>query len=133
MDIKLVRFQLPEFLKKFEKKVLTNKVPHGILHNVNRNNTNESEEKAMISIKIFRNKENTSKFLEVHNDFNGHWTVRQYMYGFNYNKNYTGDKKLHRIRKAQLTELLKDYDFVSSEWKSRFGTVGTIWNSTDKW
>lgn len=87
----------------------------------------------MLSITVYRNKRNTSKFLEVHSYLDGHQSVRQYMYGFNYNKNYTGDKKLHRIRKAQLTELLIDYDFVISEWKNRFGTVGSIWNSTDNW
>lgn len=78
----------------------------------------------MISITVYRNKRNTNKFLEVHSYFDGHQSVRQYLYGFNYHKNYTGDGCLHRIRKPNLVELISDYDFVSQQVISH-GTICT--------
>lgn len=68
-------------------------------------------------IKIYRNKKNKNKYIEVHNDGYYHNTVKQYMYWEEVNvKNLLGDKKLHRWRKGNLTELLKDYEEVNNEY-----------------
>ena len=67
----------------------------------------------MTTIKIYRNKRNEHKYLEVRNDGHYHNAVRQYIYtpetacvGL------TGDGMLHRWRKENLAELLEDYDVV---------------------
>lgn len=71
-------------------------------------------------IKIYRNKRNGNKYIEVHNDGHYHNSVRQYI---EYNqkvagrkvgivRNYTGDGSLHRWRKGNLKELLDDYEEV---------------------
>lgn len=73
-------------------------------------------------IKIYRNKRNGNKYLEVHNDGHYHNTVKQYMY-WERNvltdellpkpiKNLIGDGCLHRWRKENLKELLDDYEEV---------------------
>lgn len=73
-------------------------------------------------IKIYRNKRNGNKYLEVHNDGHYHNTVKQYMY-WERNvltdellpkpiKNLIGDGCLHRWRKGNLKELLDDYEAV---------------------
>ena len=67
----------------------------------------------IVVIKIYRNKKNKNKYIEVHNDGYYHNTVKQYMYWTEVNvKNLLGDKKLHRWRKGNLTELLEDYEEV---------------------
>ncbi len=74
----------------------------------------------MTTIKIYRNKRNGSKFIEVRNDGYRHNSVRQYM-EWKIKKhgvlesiviNYTGDCCLHRWRKGNLLELLEDYEEV---------------------
>ena len=63
-----------------------------------------------MEITIYRNKRNENKYLEVHNDGYYHNSVRQYISTNNLHKpQYTGDGSLHRWRKENLTELLKDY------------------------
>lgn len=69
----------------------------------------------MATIKIYRNKRNEYKFLEVHNDGHFHNAVRQFMKWDNGVKNFTGDGKLHRWRKANLMELLADYSLVNAQ------------------
>lgn len=71
----------------------------------------------MTTIKIYRNKRNNHKYIEVHNDGHRHNTVRQYIETPIYIKgkkvslvrNYMGDGCLHRWRKENLSELLSDY------------------------
>lgn len=74
-------------------------------------------------IKLYRNKQNQNKYIEVHNDGHYHNSVRQFM-EWKYRKrgvllsttrNYTGDGVLHRWKKENLTELLKDYEEVSDD------------------
>lgn len=62
------------------------------------------------TIQLFRNKRNKNKYIEVHNDSHYHNAARQFMSWDNGVKNLLGDKKLHRIRKKFLEELLKDYE-----------------------
>ena len=69
---------------------------------------------------IYINKRNPNKFIEVHSDGHYHNSVKQYMYWYSdiltgkklYKpvKNLLGDQKLHRWRKANLKELLEDYE-----------------------
>lgn len=76
----------------------------------------------MTTVKIFRNKRNKNKYIEVHNDGYYHNSLKQYMYwernSFtgellqNPVKNVNGDGNLHRWRKANLDELLEDYELV---------------------
>ena len=68
--------------------------------------------KRKTTIKLFSNKRNPNKYIEVHNDGYSHNTVRQFMKWNNRVKNFTGDKKLHRWRKENLKELLEDYKEV---------------------
>ena len=74
----------------------------------------------MTTVKIYRNKRNGNKFIEVHNDGHYHNRVRQYM-EWNYRKrgvllsvtkNFNGDGVLHRWRAENLRELLEDYEEV---------------------
>ena len=75
----------------------------------------------MTTIKTYRNKRNPNKYLEVHNDGHYHNSLKQYMF-WSKNpdgavlsdpiKNVTGDRKLHRWRKENLTVLLEDYELV---------------------
>ncbi len=79
----------------------------------------------MTTIQIFRNNRNSNKFVEVHNDGHYHNSVKQYMYwGKNVVtgerlpkpvKNLLGDRKLHRLRKADLKSLLEDYEEVRNK------------------
>ena len=73
-----------------------------------------------MEVKIYQNKRNRQKYIEVHNDGHYHNSVRQYI---EYNqkvagrkvgivRNYTGDGCLHRWRKGNLKELLDDYEDV---------------------
>jgi len=76
----------------------------------------------MTTIQTFRNRRNPNKFVEVHNDGHYHNSVKQYMYWeanvitgerlLKSVKNLLGDRKLHRWRKANLNELLEDYEEV---------------------
>ena len=67
----------------------------------------------IVVIKIYRNKKNKNKYIEVHNDGYYHNAVKQYMYWTEVNvKNLLGDRKLHRWRKGNLKELLEDYEEV---------------------
>lgn len=64
-------------------------------------------------IKIYRNNRNYHKFLEIHNDGYYHNTVKQYMYFKEVDvRNDLGDKRLHRWKKDNLEELLKDYHLI---------------------
>lgn len=73
-----------------------------------------------MDIKIYQNKKNKCKYIEVHNDGHYHNTVRQYIEHdqkvagrkVGITRNYTGDGSLHRWRKDDLKELLKDYKEV---------------------
>lgn len=71
-------------------------------------------------VKVYRNKRNNNKYIEVYNDGHYHNSVRQYI---EHNqkvagrkvgivRNYTGDGSLHRWRKCNLKELLEDYKEV---------------------
>lgn len=68
-------------------------------------------------IRLYRNKRNTNKYLEVHNDGHYHNSVRQFMYWehrkrgvlLSVTKNFTGDGVLHRWSKGNLEKLLEDY------------------------
>lgn len=64
----------------------------------------------MTTIKIYRNKRNPNKKIEVHDDGHYHNSVRQFMYWNNGVKNLLGDRYLHRWRKKNLNELLEDYE-----------------------
>lgn len=64
----------------------------------------------MTTIRIYRNKRNTNKFLEIHEDGHSHWKVRQFILFENGVLNPTGDGFLHRWRKPWLTEVLEDYE-----------------------
>ena len=74
----------------------------------------------MTTIKLYRNKRNPHKFIEIHNDGHRHNSVRQFIqtewrkkgHLLSVVKNYTGDGSLHRWRKGNLTELLQDYEEV---------------------
>lgn len=62
--------------------------------------------------KVFRNKRNEHKFIEVHNDGHYHNTVRQFMHWKTESvnvKNLLGDRCLHRWRAQDLRDLLEDY------------------------
>lgn len=63
----------------------------------------------MATVKIYRNKRNEHKFLEVHNDGHYHNSVKQFMEWPNGVKNLIGDGVLHRWKKSDLNELLSDY------------------------
>ena len=74
----------------------------------------------MTTTRIYRNKLNENKYLEVHNDGYYHNTVRQYMEWehrkrgvvLSVVKNFTGDGVLHRWRIGNLKDLLADYEEV---------------------
>ena len=71
-------------------------------------------------VRIYANKRNPNKFIEVHSDGHYHNSVRQYTYWYSNPltgkklsepvKNLLGDQKLHRWRKENLKELLEDYE-----------------------
>lgn len=77
----------------------------------------------MTTIKIYRNKRNENKFIEVHNDGHYHNSVRQYIeWKYRHKgvlnsvtRNYNGDCRLHRWRKENLMELLEDYEEVKAK------------------
>lgn len=66
----------------------------------------------MTAITIYQNKQNTNKYIEVHNDGYYHNAVRQYMEWVDGVKNPTGDGFLHRIGKQCLNMLLADYTLL---------------------
>lgn len=68
----------------------------------------------MTTVKIYQNKKNKNKYLEVHNDGYYHNSLKQFMEWKNGVKNFTGDRKLHRWRKPNLMELLVDYSLVNA-------------------
>ncbi len=62
---------------------------------------------------LYVNKRNANKRLEVHYDGYGHYTVKQFIQNpITLHRNYTGDRCFHRWRKANLVELLKDYQLT---------------------
>ena len=63
-------------------------------------------------IRIFKNKRNPHKRLEIHNDGHYHNTVKAFMEFENGVINLLGDKKLHRWKKRNLAELLEDYEEI---------------------
>lgn len=65
------------------------------------------------TIKVYRNKRNKNKYIEVHNDGHYHNTVKQFMKWDNGVKNLLGDRCLYRWRKANLDELLSDYEEIN--------------------
>lgn len=79
----------------------------------------------MTTIWTFRNRRNPNKFIEIYNDGCYHNSIKQYMYWeANYItgerlpkpvKNLLGDRKLHRLRKADLKSLLEDYEEVRNK------------------
>ena len=88
------------------------------------NNSKENRKESMTTITIYRNKRNEHKFIEVHNDGHYHNSLKQYLQ-WERNvvtgeplqkpvKNITGDRRLHRWRKANLKELLEDYEPVTA-------------------
>lgn len=62
-----------------------------------------------MQIWFYKNKRNPHKYQEVHYDGYGHYLVREVMRFENDVINHIGDGKLHRWRKANLSELLEDY------------------------
>lgn len=68
--------------------------------------------KRKTTIKLYSNKRNSNKYIEVHNDGYSHNTIRQFMKWNNGVRNLLGDRKLHRWKKQNLTELLKDYEEI---------------------
>lgn len=68
----------------------------------------------MTTVKVYKNKRNGNKYIEVHNDGHYHNTVKQYMKWSNGVKNLLGDRRLHRWRKKNLTQLLEDYQEVTA-------------------
>ena len=64
------------------------------------------------TVRIYRNKVNRNKYLEIHNDGYYHNRVVQYMHWENGVKNTTKGSVLWRWKKANLDELLKDYELV---------------------
>lgn len=64
------------------------------------------------TVRIYRNKVNPNKYLEVHNDGYYHNRVVQYMHWENGVKNTTKGSVLWRWKKTNLNELLKDYELV---------------------
>ena len=88
------------------------------------NNSKENRKESMTTITIYRNKRNEHKFIEVHNDGHHHNSLKQYLQ-WERNvvtgeplpkpvKNITGGRRLHRWRKANLKELLEDYEPVTA-------------------
>lgn len=82
------------------------------------------EATTVTTIQVYRNRRNSNKYIEVHNDGHYHNSLKQYMY-WERNvitgeplpepvKNITGDRRLHRWRKANLRELLEDYEPVTA-------------------
>lgn len=78
----------------------------------------------MTTIQVYRNRRNSNKYIEVHNDGHYHNSLKQYLY-WERNvvtgeplpkpvKNITGDRRLHRWRKVDLKELLEDYEPVTA-------------------
>lgn len=63
----------------------------------------------MTTVKIYQNRENPNKYIEVRNDGYYHNSVRQFMEWKNGVKNLVGDRCLHRCRKGNLVSLLEDY------------------------
>lgn len=69
----------------------------------------------MTTTKIYRNKRNKNKFIEVRNDGHYHNTVRQYMFWKNAGvKNLLGDRCPHRWKARNLKALLEDYELVNA-------------------
>lgn len=69
---------------------------------------------AATEVKTYRNKRNSNKYLEVHEDGRGHRSVKQYMEWDNGVRNDLGDQNLHRWRKGNFDDLLEDYEEIKS-------------------
>lgn len=63
-------------------------------------------------IEIWRHKTNARKHLEIHKDGYYHYSVKQFILTDDGDRSYTGDRCLHRWRKKDLCELLKDYHYL---------------------
>lgn len=61
-------------------------------------------------ITVLRNKQNANKYIEIHSDGYGHYSVKQYMEWSNGVKNLLGDRRLHRWYKRDLDLLKEDYE-----------------------
>ncbi len=90
-----------------------------VYHNLTRshkqpNKTTTRRTNTMTITTIYQNKRNENKFIEIHNDGHYHNSVRQFLQWSNGVKNFTGDRFLHRWRKADLNELLTDYTLVQA-------------------
>ena len=84
----------------------------------------ERRQNGMTTITIYRNKRNKNKYIEVHNDGYYHNSVKQFMQwkkDHNGNqlakpiRNEMGDRVLHRWKKANLMELLEDYELITAQ------------------
>lgn len=64
------------------------------------------------TIRTYRNKRNRYKYIEVHSDGHYHNAVVQFMESDNGVKNYMPYKRLCRLRKRNLKDLLEDYEEV---------------------
>ena len=78
----------------------------------------------MTTITIYRNKRNENKYIEVHNDGYYHNSVKQFMQWQKDHfvnqlakpiRNEMGDQVLHRWKKANLMELLEDYELITAQ------------------
>lgn len=69
------------------------------------------------TVQLYRNKRNSNKYIEVHNDGYRHNSVKQFLFWKTSMVRYdTGDRILHRWRKESLSDLLTDYYPVNSVW-----------------
>lgn len=93
-------------------------------NNSKENRKERKEMKRVTTIQVYRNRRNSNKYIEVHNDGHYHNSLKQYIF-WEKNvitgeslpkpvKNITGDRRLHRWRKANLKELLEDYEPVTA-------------------
>lgn len=66
-----------------------------------------------MEVRIYQNRKNEHKYLEVRKYECGHYVFRQYMEWKSAGvKNPVGSENFQRIRKVDLDELVKDYRFL---------------------
>ena len=85
----------------------------------------------MTTVKTYRNKRNSNKYIEVHNDGHYHNSVKQYMAWDNGVRNKTGDGYLHRWRIESLRSLLSDYEEIKKKHYEMSRDFGQTWE--DVW
>ena len=102
----------------------------------NGNEILDEDVKKPTTVSHWRNKINPHKYMEVHNDNYGHKSFRQYMqwkngeeldFGDKYPKviqkgdvkNFTGDGRLHRMRKPYFTDIVEDQYYELTEARKR--------------